>query len=166
MIDITRLSRQYTVRELGEADADAILRLCRANAQYYEYCRAEPTMEQVLSDLHVAPPGVDRSDKHYVGFYDGDMLVAVMDLIDGYPEPDMAYIGFFMMNRALQGAGVGSAVIGEAAVCLKSAGKRAIRLAIAKDNPQAAHFWNKNGFLVIREVDMGGWTALVAEKTL
>ncbi len=166
MIDISRLSRRYAVRELGEADADAVLRLCQPNTLYYEYCRAEPTMAQVLGDMRIAPPGIGPSDKHYVGFCQNDALVAVMDLIDGYPEPEYAYIGFFMMNAALQGAGVGSAIIGEAAACLKSAGKRAIRLAIAKDNPQATHFWKKNGFAVVKEVDMGGWTALVADRAL
>jgi hypothetical protein len=28
------------------------------------------------------------------------------------------------------------------------------------------HFWKKNGFIVIKEVDRNGWTALVAEKQL
>lgn len=166
MIDIAKLSRLYDVRELNETHADAILRLCEANTQYYAYCHAEPTTAQVLSDLRVAPPGVDASDKHYVGFYDGDSLAAVMDLVDGYPEPDMAYIGFFMMDRALQGRGIGSAVIGEVAACLKAWGRRSIRLAIARDNPQARHFWKKNGFTVVKEVDMGGWIALVADRTL
>lgn len=166
MIDISGLSRRYDVRRLGESDADEILQLCQANALYYQYCQAEPSREQVLSDLRVAPPGKDLSDKYYVGFYRDETLVAVMDLIDGFPQPDMGYIGFFMMNAALQGKQIGTAIIGEAAAYLKSAGMRAIRLAIAKDNPQATHFWQKNGFAVIREADMGGWTALVAEKTL
>ena len=49
---------------------------------------------------------------------------------------------------------------------LKQTGKTAIRLGIAKDNPQANHFWKKNGFIVIKEVEREGWTVLVAEKKL
>ena len=165
-LDVSRLSGRYAVRELEEADADAILSLCRENTQYYEYCQARPTREQVLQDLRVTPPGVGREDKHYVGFFEDSELIAVMDLIDGYPEQDAAFIGFFMMNRAYQGRQLGSSIIGEAAAYLKSAGKRSIRLAIDKGNPQSTHFWKKNGFRVIREVDRGGWTLLVAEKTL
>ena len=41
-----------------------------------------------------------------------------------------------------------------------------VRLGIDKGNPQSNHFWNKNGFLVIKEVDQDGGTILVAEKTL
>ena len=89
-----------------------------------------------------------------------------MDLIDGYPEPETAFIGFFMMNKDLQGQGIGTAIIQETAAYLKTAGKTAIRLAIDKGNPQSTYFWKKNGFIVIKEVDRNGWTALVAEKKL
>ena len=89
-----------------------------------------------------------------------------MDLVDGYPKKEIGFIGFFMMNKALQGKQIGTAIIRELAAYWKAAGKRAIRLAIDKGNPQSTHFWEKNGFLVIREVERNGWTLLVAEKTL
>ena len=166
MLDISMLSIHYDVRRLSDADADSILELCRENTQFYQYCEAEPTMEQVLRDLHITPPGVALSDKYYIGFYQEGILTAVMDLIDGYPEPDIAYIGFFMMKKDRQGQQIGSAIIRETAAYLQSIGKPAIRLGIDKDNPQSTHFWKKNGFHVIREVERDGWTALVAEKAL
>lgn len=166
MIEITRLSRRYEVRRLADSDADSILELCRGNSQYYRYCGAEATEEQIRKDLHITPPGKDPSDKYYVGFYQGETLVAVMDLIDGYPEPEIGFIGFFMMNAAFQGKQIGSAIIRETADYLRSAGKTAIRLAIDKGNPQSTHFWQKNGFRVIREIERDGWTVLVAEKGL
>ena len=166
MIDISLLSSRFDVRRLEDADAAAILALCQENTQFYQYCEAEPSMEQVLQDLHITPPDTDLSSKYYVGFYQDGTLIAVMDLIDGYPEEDVAFIGFFMMKKALQGRQIGSSIIREAAAYLKSIGKHFIRLAIDKDNPQSTHFWQKNGFLVVKEVDRNGWTLLVAEKTL
>lgn len=166
MIDISKLSSRYDIRKLTDADAGSILKLCEENTQYYLYCEAEPSMEQVLNDLHITPPGVDQKDKYYIGFYQGDRLIAVMDLIDGYPEQDIAFIGFFMMKKDLQGQNLGTALVQEVADYLKSTGKTAIRLAIDKGNPQSTHFWKKNGFCVIKEVDRNGWTALVAEKQL
>ena len=166
MLDISKLSGQFDVRRLGDADAAAILSLCKENTQFYFYCEAEPTLSQVLSDLHITPPDTPLSSKYYVGFYQRDDLVAVMDLIDGYPDEDVAFIGFFMMQKALQGRGIGTAIIGGVSAYLKAVGKRTIRLAIDKENPQSAHFWNKNGFLVVKEVDRNGWTLLVEEKAL
>ena len=166
MIDISKISKFYDIRRLDDSDVDSILNFCQKNTQFYEYCEAEPTREQVLNDLHITPPGIGLSDKYYIGFYQKETLIAVMDLIDGYPEPEIAFIGFFMMNKDLQGLGVGTAIIQETAAYLKTARKKAIRLAIDKGNPQSTHFWKKNGFIVIKEVDRNGWTALVAEKQI
>ena len=166
MIDILKISSTYNIRRMDDTDIEAILSLCLGNTQYYEYCQAKPSMEQILNDLHVTPPGKEISDKYYIGFYLGDTLVAVMDLIDGYPEPEIAFIGFFMMNKDLQGQGIGTGIIRETAEYLSSTGKTSIRLGIDKDNPQSTHFWKKNGFKVISEVGRDGWTVLVAEKDL
>lgn len=166
MIDITMLSSQYNVRALDDSDVDAIRRLCEENTQYYRYCEAEPVTEQILNDLHITPPGIGITDKYYVGFYQGNTLVAIMDLIDGYPKQDIGYIGFFMMNRAFQGHQLGSGIIHEVETYLKNYGKSAVRLGIDKQNPQSTHFWKKNGFHVISEVDRNGWAILVAEKQL
>ena len=166
MIDISRLSGRYGVRRLRESEADRVLELCRENTQFYEYCEAEPTREQVLSDMRLLPPGIGPEDKYYFGFFQEDALIAVMDLVDGYPEAGIAFMGFFMMKKAFQGRGEGTAIIREAASGLKAQGKTAIRLAIDKGNPQSTHFWKKNGFDVIMEVDRNGWTALVAERKL
>jgi ribosomal protein S18 acetylase RimI-like enzyme len=166
MIDISMLSNQYIIRRLNDSDTDDILDFCQKNTMYYQYCGAEISKDQVLNDLHITPPGVDIADKYYVGFFNGEEMVAVLDLIDGYPEPAIGYIGFFMMNAALQGKQIGSAIIQDVCSYLKQIGKTAIRLGIAKDNPQANHFWKKNGFTVIKEVERDGWTILVAEKKL
>ena len=166
MINVPELSKKYEVRKMGDSDAESILNLCSGNALFYQYCEAKPTIEQVLNDLHITPPDIAMSDKYYVGFYEDKTLVAVMDLIDGYPNADTAYIGFFMMHSAYQGNQIGTAIISEVIAYLRSIGKTAVRLAIDKGNPQSTHFWKKNGFEMISEADVNGWTKLVAEKSL
>ncbi len=166
MIDISKLGRRYPVRILEESDADMIAEICRKNTLFYRYTEARPARENILSDMKAVPPGTALSDKYFFGFFDDRKLVAVMDLVDGYPSPDVAYIGFFMMNPQYQGKQTGTAIIGDALDYLKSIGKRAVRLAIDKGNPQSSHFWEKNGFKVIYEADVNGWTKLVAEKIL
>ena len=166
MINVPELSKKYEVRKMGDSDAESILYLCSGNAQFYRYCEAEPTIEQVLYDLHITPPNISMSDKYYVGFFEDKTLVAVMDLIDGYPNADIAYIGFFMMNPIYQGKQIGTAIIEEVTDHLRSIGKTAVRLGIDKGDPQSTHFWKKNGFKIISEADVNGWMKLVAEKQL
>ncbi|MBO4412330.1 MAG: GNAT family N-acetyltransferase, partial [Lachnospiraceae bacterium] len=165
-MDIAKISSRYTVRELNGADADAVLGLCRGNPQFYKYTEARPDIEQIRNEMRRTPPGVDPSAKYYLGFFDSPGLVAVMDLIDGYPEPKTAYIGFFMTDRPCQGKGVGTSIVSETAAFLRNAGKTAVRLAIDKGNPQSSRFWKKNGFEVLYETDVNGWTKLVAERSL
>ena len=166
MLDITKLSSRYAVRFMGASDADGILDFCLQNTQYYQYCGKQPSRELVLNDLRITPPGIEMSSKFYVGFYDNTVLVAIMDLIKGYPSGDCGYIGFFMVNKQLQGKQIGTGIVQEVCQYLKEIGITSVRLGIDKENPQSNHFWKKNGFHVIKAVEQDGETILVAEKTL
>ena len=166
MFDISKLSTHYRVRFMNDSDADDILCFCLQNTQYYQYCGKQPSRELVVNDLHITPPDTPASAKYYVGFYDHDVLVAIMDLIDGYPSSDAAYIGFFMMNKQLQGNQIGTGIIQEVCQYIKETGIKRVLLGIDKGNPQSTHFWKKNGFSVIREVEQDDATILVAVKTL
>lgn len=166
MIDISKLSRCYSVRSLEESDVDMILEICEQNAIFYRYTEARPTKGNILDDMKATPPGINLSNKYYFGFFNHQKLIAIMDLIDGYPKPEIAYIGFFMMNPQYQGKQIGTSIISDVVTYLQSMGKTAVRLAIDKGNPQSAHFWKKNGFEVISEADVNGWTKLVAERQL
>lgn len=164
--DISRLSSRFSVRRMDDADTEEILALCLQNTQYYRYCRKQPTAELIHSDLRITPPGMDLSSKYYVGFYDGPVLTAVMDLIVGYPRADACFIGFFMMNKQRQGEGIGSGIIRDACRAWKEAGFSAVLLGIDKGNPQSTQFWQKNGFRILREAEREDGTILIAEKPL
>ena len=84
-------SQRYALRPLTEADADAILALCAENEQFYRYHPPLATKESILEDLTALPPGKNAADKHYLGFFDGEGLVAVLDRIERYPQEDGAY---------------------------------------------------------------------------
>lgn len=90
-----------------------------------------------------------------------------MDLIDGYPKYDIAFIGFFMTHAKWQKRGMGSAIISELSDYLKQNNYSAVRLAWVKGNPQAEHFWLKNGFCIVRETSSSPADhVMLAEKRL
>ena len=146
-IDIEKLSNRYNVRRLHLDDVEMIYSFCKKNTQYYEYCGKELTRGLIEQDLVITPPGIPPEQKYYVGFFEENNLVAVMDLEDGYPNSDYVYIGFFMMDCEQQGIGIGSAIISEAFEYLREQGFLKCQLGIDKDNPQSNHFWKKNGFI-------------------
>ena len=165
-IEITKLSSAFYARKLTDADLAPVYDLCLQNTQFYQYCGKQPSRELIQSDMKLTPPGKALSDKYYVGFFDSETLIAVMDLIDGYPDEATAYIGFFMMAKDRQGRGLGSRLIAEVCGYLKGAGFQKVRLGIDKDNPQSNHFWKKNGFAVLKEVPREDGVLLLAERAL
>ena len=56
-----------------------------------------------------------------------------------------------MTDVSVQKKGIGSEIITELSGYLKSVGFQSIRLAWVKGNPQAEHFWIKNGFKFLME---------------
>lgn len=123
------LSSKYKVRVLTENDVEAVYKLCSGNALYYEYCPPYVTRDSIKKDMTAVPPGFPVSDKFYIGFYEGERLIAVMDLLNGYPRESIAYIGFFMTDRLIQKKGIGTAIVAEVCEYLKSSGFYSAQLA-------------------------------------
>ena len=99
------------VRRLTEADAAQVCTLMQGNPLFYRYHPPQPTPESIRTDMTALPPGKAMEDKWFVGFYDGDCLIAVMDLILNYPAADTAFIGLFMTAHDRQGCGLGSRIL-------------------------------------------------------
>ena len=169
-MDVSRLSGRFFVQKLAEDDARTVYELCRKNPLYYRYCPPFVTEESILRDMRALPPRTAPSDKFYLGYYDGSRLIAVLDLILGYPAGEAAFIGFFMTDPAVQIQGIGSAIVGELCQALKKAGFAEVRLGWVKGNPQAEHFWRKNGFretgITYETGDEVPYTVTVARKSL
>lgn len=166
-IDIQRMSFTYRIRRLTCDDTEEILALYLGNPMYYRYCPPPPTRESVVEDLLGLPPGKTPDDKYYLGYFSNNRLIAVMDLISGYPEAEIAFIGLFMMSEDFRGQGIGSSIIGELAAYLEAEGFSSIRLAVAKGNLQSESFWHKNHFVPTgMESVRDSYTAVVMERPL
>ena len=96
--------------------------------------------------MEALPPGKSEEDKLYLGFFEKETLVAVMDLILKFPEEETAYIGLFMTEVTEQ---------------LKLCGYLKVRLGVDKGNPQSFAFWTKNQFKVVAEKEY-----IIMEKKL
>lgn len=146
MLEVQKLSDQFYVKKLDADDVDVIYEVCSENTLFYQYHPPFVTRESVLGDLSALPLGKAEKDKFFVGFYEEDTLIAVMDLILGYPEDKTAYIGFFMMRRSCQGQGIATGIISGVVTYLCKCGFETLQLAIDKGNPQSEAFWEKNQF--------------------
>lgn len=150
-MDIQRLSRQFTVRDLLPKDAAMICEMLKHNTLFYQYHPPMVTVESIIRDMQALPPHKDEREKYYIGFFQNTDLVAVMDLIENYPHTGTVMIGFFAMNLSLQGKGIGTAILSDSIVYLAQLGYKKVRLAIDEGNPQSKAFWTKNNFQLTGE---------------
>lgn len=165
-LDLEKINDKYFVRRMTNKDVPTIYSLCKGNKFFYQCCGEETTPSRIESDLTLLPSDTLPSQKYYLGFFDCEKLVAVIDLIIGYPDEKTAFIGFFMTDVSLQGKGEGTEIINQLSLYLHSIGIASIRLGVEKDNPQATHFWHKNGFITLREIKQNGSALLYQEKIL
>ncbi|HFI0036631.1 TPA: GNAT family N-acetyltransferase [Streptococcus suis] len=163
---ISLFSSRFQVRKLTEADLEQVLALYQTNPLYFEHFPPLPSLESLANDLVDCPPGKSLSDKYFLGFWEHNRLVAILDLIDGYPTAEIAYIGLFMVDANLSGQGLGSMITAELLPQLATRFKK-VRLGYVESNPQSSYFWSKVGFCPTGEIkEMAGRRIVLSEYGL
>lgn len=166
MVAIENLSEHYNCRRVTQADFPAVLALYESNPLYFQYCPPEPSLDSVREDIERLPDGKTKTDKFFVGFWNGADLAAVMDFVYAYPDEQMIFIGLFMLNQSYQGKGLGSQLVAEVLAHF-SENFQKVRLAYVKGNPQSQHFWENQGFQPTGvEVEQDLYRVVIMEKNL
>ncbi len=150
-LDIDALSTSHEVRRLTEADISDVYNLCKSNQKYYECTNTTPSIESLTEIVSRIPEGVDLGNKHFVGFYEEGELIALLDLITGFPEKDDAFIGWFMVDGRRQRQGIGSRIFADVRAAMVGQGYDYMALSCEKANKEAIAFWKSQGFEAIKE---------------
>lgn len=150
-VDISLLSKKFRVRKLELNDVDIVYDMSCKNEIFYKYHPPFVTKESIIEDMEALPPNKGYDDKYYIGFFEKDSLVAIMDLILGYPTEKTAFIGLFMINVQYQKKGIGSNIVADICAYLKRLGYKEVRIGVDKGNPQSNAFWLKNRFHIVSE---------------
>ena len=78
-------------------------------------------------------------------------MVALLDLITGYPEKDDAFIGWFMVDGHLQRQGIGSRIFADVRAAMSAQGYDYLSLFCEKENAEAVAFWKAQGFKATKD---------------
>ena len=167
-INLEALSTEYKATRITEADISPVYKLAKSNIKYYEAIKSVPTVESLTEIISEVPEGAGENSKSFVGFYNkDDVLVAVMDLITGYPESDDAFIGWFMVDGEMQGRGIGSGIFADVRAAMKAEGYDYMSLGCIKENADAMKFWESQGFKASgEETQEDGYTVVTMERSI
>lgn len=106
------------------------------------------------SDVEVAdfftggPPGIDKSKSLHLGLFSAThQLVAISEVIFGFPHVDDAYIGLLLIDPAHRGKRLGQTLVDHIFTATKAQGATRILIAVLEANTKAHRFWSKLGFI-------------------
>lgn len=140
---------------------------CMSQIRYISSIVRHRPRFNLLNTMCALPDGKSIADKHFVGFFDGNNLVAVLDLIEKYPDKQTVFIGLFMVAAAYQGRGVGSKIVSSCFKQLDAEGYTHVRLGYVKTNPQAKSFWQKLGLVPTGiECEQENYTVVVTDRII
>lgn len=79
----------------------------------------------------------------------------LIDIIRGYPEPHIWYLGFTFLSKAVRGGGAGRRCLHALYDWVRAQGGTAIRLGVVEPNAKARHLYATEGFVfeAMREID-------------
>ena len=160
------LSSSFRVIQTDVSHADALYPLYCSNRQYFDCFQITPTRDRLITDMTMLPDGCREEQKHFLIYCDGGSPIALLDLIESYPEDEICYIGLFMVDTAHSGRGVGSGIIRELCTALEELGFKELRLAYGKHYAHAAYFWTNNGFAPIKEAFLEEYGELIVAQRI
>lgn len=150
-------------------DAAALFSLFQQASAYSLLVEGKlPTLEDAHSGLAELPPGKDLNDKFFGGYWQDSALVGCADIIRGYPDASIAYLGLLLFAEEQQGKGLGVLALAHIAALARSWGCTALRLAVIDKNTRGLRFWQREGFQELYRKTTSQFTgdAVVMQKAL
>jgi len=138
----------------------ALQALFARDPAYFERVEGAPLRADEGAALLVErPPSVPLEHKHVVIVDD----LVVLDLLEGFPEPTIWYLGLIFVAPEARGRGLGTRVLEALATALRARGARGLRLAVAVTNPDARRLYDRLGFAFVARRPRTGWNGAVVE---
>lgn len=126
------------------ADALAIF---HSNDDYFLLSGGKKATVDSLAEICTSPPPqTTLKQKKVLLVYEEGMPLALLDLIQGYPSRDCAYIGLLIVHGDRQNKGWGLHILQELEQRCAAEGYVRLRLGVLSNNPGALAFWTKMGF--------------------
>jgi len=159
---------RWRLRILGTADVVELQRFFDANPEYFLTVQGEPPRpdeaERELAD--VPPAGMPYREMLLIGFVDdasGD-LAGMATIVGDFIADHVWHIGLFIVASALHGSGAAHVLYRKLEQWMVDRGARWIRLGVVQGNAKAERFWQRSGYVQVRErgpLQMGRKTNLL-----
>jgi GNAT superfamily N-acetyltransferase len=141
------------VRPLERGDWPAVQRVFDGDPAFFAEINGRAfDVEEISTAL---PPGRTFDDKFLFVVEQGGRVEGVIDLIRGYPEPHIMYLGLIFLSTNIRGGGMGRRCLHALYDWARAMGATVMRLGVVEPNMKARHLYASEGFEyeTTREVD-------------
>lgn len=168
-----QLTRQlhYDVRELTHDDEDQIYDLQKQYQAYFDlFLDHKLTKREAVSDLDEVASEAAAAQKHYLGLFKGDKLVATIDLTIDYPLPQLVWLGQFFVDKTVISTAEQSQILNQVLTVLKELTAVQVQLLVLKADQAGLDFYDQAQFERLSEtrtqVGKTFMDAIIYQKTL
>jgi GNAT superfamily N-acetyltransferase len=143
----------FQTRPLVDGDVAPLEALFDEDPEYFEVNGRRFPVAEMRAAL---PPGMTFDDKFtYVLDRDG-RPAGLIDVVRGFPEPHIWYLGFIFLSVRVRGGGAGRRCLHALYDWVRAQGGTVIRLGVVEPNLKARHLYATEGFEfeAMREIDV------------
>lgn len=136
-------------RKMNLSDAAELQGLLESNPGYTRRVSGrDPQSNDSQAILTALPPGINVDAKHAWGLWEDKRLVAFVDVIRGYPGPEVTFIGLLVTAGDQSRRGLGRSIYEYVLAEIRRwQGISVVRLGIVASNAEVAEpFWRSLGF--------------------
>ncbi len=117
-----------------------------SNDEYYLLTDGRSATEYDIKETIDYGKDFDAVSVHSWGFSTNNEAIAFLSILEDYPEPDMLYIGLFLVDEKNKRKHIGSCIIKAVADCAFEMNYRSIKLSVLQENISGVKFWESLGF--------------------
>lgn len=123
------------------------LQIYTSDEAFFRASTSEPiSMETIDNDKSALPPQTHFTQKKYRLIYFEDRLIGVVDYIYDYPAVGSVYVGLLLLDKQLQGNGLGKQFMVFFESKIRQEGYNEIYLSVIDSHVKSKQFWTTMGF--------------------
>lgn len=135
-----------TLKKINHSSEALVQTLLDAIPTYYLLIDGVPNAGSAKAVFEELPPGRTYEDKHVLLIEEDGIPAGVIDLVIGYPQDKVAYIGLLVLDECRQGRGLGKATYQLLENYIRGFEVDSIQLGVNDTNHPGMAFWPKLGF--------------------
>lgn len=163
---------EYLIITINKQNYTQFIEIYNSNDEYFMLADGEKAcMESCLEDLEAIPPNFNIEKKIFIGFWKNNKAIAILDLLEGYPDSNCCWIGLLLVHQETQGKRIGREIINAVVKAAQSKCYSYLQLGVIDTNKKALIFWDKCGFIKtrvkkVKRDDKADWNIIVMEKKM